>query len=81
MTSFSISNSPDCYIDIDTNFIYNFYSYDETQTNDSFIIDNKNDFYKCIELKVDARSKYNNKIIQYYNNSSAEDFYKINNNS
>ena len=79
MTNFLLSNSPDFYIDVKSSFLYNYYSNDETQTNDTIILNNKSNFYKCIELKISARSKYDKRIIKYHESIDTEYFNKINN--
>ena len=79
MTNLLLSNSPDFYLDIDTNFIYNLYNENETQIDDSIIISNNNNFYKAIELKVKARTKYNKRVLKFYESISIADFKLLNN--
>ena len=73
MSNFLLHNTPDFYLNAEANFIYNFYNENETITDDSIILNNNVNFYKSIKIKVQARSKYDKRLISFYENLNTED--------
>ena len=79
MANFLLDNSPDVYLDVSSKFLYNFYNENETLIEDNIILNNNNDFYKAIEIKVESRSKYDKRLKNFYINTELSDIGDLNN--
>ena len=79
MKNFITTNTPETFIDITNDFVYNFYNNSETQTTDNIIIDSVNNPYKYIKLRVSASAKYDKRIIGFYNNTSVDNLDSLSN--
>ena len=79
MKNFITTNTPETFINVTNKFVYNFYNNTETQTTDSIIIDSANNPYKFIKLNVLARTKYDKRILGFYNNTNLDNLEEISN--
>lgn len=80
MSSFIFNNSLSLEIDIYGRFFYNYYSNNESTTNDNVISTNADMFaYKSIRLDINSKAIYDNRIIPFLNSSSLSFFENKNN--
>ena len=65
MINFNFTNSMDFFFNVESQFIYNFYNKNERQVDDNNILDNNIDPLSFIELNVNYKASYDERIIEY----------------
>jgi len=65
MINYNFLNSIDFDINVESNYVYNFYNNKESTTDDNVIIDNKISAYSFINLEIDVADKYDDRSFSY----------------
>ena len=73
------NNFPETFLSLDTKFIYNFYNEDETLVSDDLLLNVQKDFYRCIQIKIDTKSIYDNRVFKYIQSIELKDLESFSN--